>query len=216
MPSVITKYQKKQTVAQLKKAYSVVSQALVTAQYENGDMSEWGINNMGNTNEGGNSSDENYAILVSNFVNKYFVPYLNVRDNCGINCIRQKGVKRYRLNGDEWDWMGRFYYVVYMSDGTIISFMFDNINGRLMFVYMYVDINGDKKPNRAGRDIFSFGFGGNSTAKVNMVGVGNSRDYLLSTSSRNGCNKSAGAYAGDYCGAVIQYDGWEIKDDYPW
>ena len=214
MSSVITKYQKKQTVAQLKKAYSVVSQALVTAQYENGDMSEWGLDNMGDA--GIDNFNKNYPILVSNFVNKYFVPYLNVRDNCGINCPRQKDVKRYRLNGDEWDWMHHHYYVVYMSDGTIISFMFDNITGHLMYVYMYVDINGDKKPNRAGRDIFTFGFGGNSTGKVNMVGVGNSRDYLLGTSSRNGCNKSAGGYAGDYCGAVIQYDGWEIKDDYPW
>lgn len=46
LPSVITKYQKKQTVAQLKKAYSTISQALVTSQYENGNISEWNLSNI--------------------------------------------------------------------------------------------------------------------------------------------------------------------------
>lgn len=35
------------------------------------------------------------------------------------------------------------------------------------------------------------------------------RDKLL----ENNCNKNS---SGDYCGALIQMDGWEIKDDYPW
>ena len=30
-----------------------------------------------------------------------------------------------------------------------------------------------------------------------------------------GCNKTS-IYAGTWCGGKIQYDGWKIKDDYPW
>ena len=216
MPAVITNYQKKQTVTQLKKAYSVVSQALVASQAENGEMSSWGLGNIGNfTDDKYENSNEGYKIITTDFVNKYFVPYLNVRDNCGIRCPKQSGVKRYRLNGLEWDWNGRYYYIVYMADGTIIAFMFDNFEGVLNSVYMYVDLNGDRKPNRAGRDIFTFNFGGSATWKINMAGNGLEKDKLLEA-SRSGCNKNGGDYSGDYCGALIQYDNWEIKDYYPW
>ena len=216
MPSVITNYQKKQTAAQLKKAYSIVSQALVTSQAENGDMSEWGFGNLGDTT-GDEYEDffQAYKIIAGDFVNKYFVPYLNVRDNCGIRCTKQSGVKRYRLNGSEWNWNDRFYYIVYMADGTIIAFMFDNFEGKLTTVYLYVDLNGDKKPNRAGRDIFTFEFSSDVTAKINLSGSGLSKSELLGA-TRKGCNKNAGDYSGDYCGALIQRDSWEITDDYPW
>ena len=45
-----------------------------------------------------------------------------------------------------------------MADGTIIAFMFDNFEGKLTTVYLYVDLNGDKITNRAGRDTFTFDF----------------------------------------------------------
>ena len=211
LPSLIADYQKKQTATQLKKSYSIISQALTASQYENGDMTEWGMNNMGDAN---GDFWSNYKVIVTAFVNKYFIPYLNVQGNCGIRCSRQNEVKRYRLNGDLWLWNDDYHYVVYLADGTIVSFMFDNINGILQWVYLYVDINGDKKPNISGKDIFTFGFY-SETNKINMIGGGKTRSELLGT-SRSGCNKNAGSYAGDYCGAVIQYDNWEIKDDYPW
>ena len=214
LPSLVGKYQKKQTVAQLKKSYSVINQALVASQYENGDMKEWGMNNIGDAMAGGNFWD-NYEILVTAFVNKYFIPYLNVKDNCGINCKRQANVKRYRMNGSDWNWNSTAQYVAYLKDGSVISFMFDNTGGILQVVYFYIDLNGDQKPNISGKDIFTFKFL-SETNKVNLAGVGQSRSTLLSSSSRTGCNKNAGDYSGDFCGAVIQYDGWEIKDDYPW
>lgn len=71
MPSLITNYQKKQIVIQLKKAYSTFSQALVLSQYENGNSSEWDVT------EAGSSYEENLA-----YFEKYWKPYLKVLKVC--------------------------------------------------------------------------------------------------------------------------------------
>ena len=207
LPALIQNYQKKHTVSQLKKAYSVISQALVSSQYDNGDMTEWNLMNLGTTDD--------YVAIVTSVAHKYFTPYLNVQYDCGITCKRQKNVKRYKLNGDEWIWYNMFTYLIYLTDGTIVGFMIDNSGGKMQILYVYVDLNGDKKPNRLGRDIFVFKFISN-TNKINFAGVRLSRDRLLNGSDREICSKSGGDYAGFYCGAVIQYDNREIKDDYPW
>ena len=40
---------------------------------------------------------------------------------------------------------------------------------------------------------------------------------ILIKDTNYACKKGMHApYAGGYCGALIQYDGWQIKDDYPW
>ena len=100
--------------------------------------------------------------------------------------------------------------IIILSDGSIINFQAVNSSG----AQIYVDINGFKGPNVWGKDIFyivvsykagSVGFG------VNGV----SRAYLLENHNAT-CNKSPGIYKGDYCGALIQMDGWTIADDYPW
>ena len=42
------------------------------------------------------------------------------------------------------------------------------------------------------------------------------RDRLINH-NQYACKKGTGAdFAGGFCGALIQTDGWEIKDDYPW
>mgnify|MGYP003238774953 CR=1 FL=1 len=64
--------------------------------------------------------------------------------------------------------------------------------GVYQYIYINVDINGNAKPNVYGRDIFTF----------------------MLTSATKKLNSQYDA--GFYCGALIQYDGWEIKDDYPW
>ena len=158
---------------------------------------------------------DDYVAIVTSVAHKYFTPYLNVQYDCGITCKRQKNVKRYKLNGDEWIWYNMFTYLIYLTDGTIVGFMIDNSGGKMQILYVYVDLNGDKKPNRLGRDIFVFKFISN-TNKINFAGVRLSRDRLLNGSDREICSKSGGDYAGFYCGAVIQYDNREIKDDYPW
>ncbi len=41
MPSLIANYQKKQTITQLKKVYSIISQAYEMSKSDNGDSKNW-------------------------------------------------------------------------------------------------------------------------------------------------------------------------------
>ena len=52
IPALIANYQKQVTVDRLKKSFSVISNAFVTSQYENGDMNSWGMNSIGSVNDG--------------------------------------------------------------------------------------------------------------------------------------------------------------------
>lgn len=209
IPRVIKNYQKKVTVERLKKAYSVISNALEMSQHENGDMKYWGVTNIGNVSDG-------YAVSITNFLNTYILPYLKIKYNCGLKCESQKNVKRYLLNGQENSWYNTFFYTVYLDDGSILSFMMDNNGTTLMGLYIYYDINGDQKPNTRGIDIFTFSFWGQDNHAIRFAGWNKTRDQMKSASSRQGCNVNAGSYSGDYCGALIMYDGWKISKDYPW
>ena len=213
MPTLVANYQKNVTVNRLKKAYSVMGNAFVTSQDENGDMNTWGMNNIGSVSDG-------YSNVITPFLQNYIIKYLDVSIDCGLEFERQKNVKRYRLNGKDWKWYGVFEYVVYLKDGTIVAFMVDNDGTQYKFVRVYVDINGDARPNVSGKDIFTFKLDTNGKSALNMSGVtevakSKKRSTLLGT-CRECCNKNAGDYAGDFCAGLIQYDGWKIKNDYPW
>ena len=213
MPTLIANYQKTVTVNRLKKAYSVMSNAFVTSQDENGDMNTWGMNNIGSVEDG-------YENVIPNFLQNYIIKYLDVSIECGLSCQRQKDIKRYRLNGQNWSWYSPYAYVIYLKDGTIVSFVVDNDSKVWRIVRVYVDINGDARPNVCGKDIFTFKLDTDGKSALNMAGVtevnqSKDRSILLGT-CRDCCNKEAGYYAGDFCAGLIQYDGWKIKDDYPW
>ena len=93
MPTLVANYQKTVTVNRLKKAYSVMSNAFVTSQDENGDMNTWGMNNIGSVSDG-------YRNVIPPFLKNYIIKYLDVSNDCGFDCPAQYNVKRYRLNGN--------------------------------------------------------------------------------------------------------------------
>jgi hypothetical protein len=92
-----------------------------------------------------------------------------------------------------------------------------SVLGENYFAYYYiiVDLNGPKKPNRVGRDIFYFAV----SKKAPHV---NQYVYSVSESStrnslKSGCNKTNTSWNnGASCFALIVKDGWKIADDYPW
>lgn len=217
LPTLIQNYQKFVTVNRLKKEYSVISNAFVTSQEENGEMNTWGMGNLGNTGNG--------TKVLLPFYQNYIVKYLDVADDCGFNCIKQKNVKRYRLNGATWNWYKPFWYIIYLKDGAVIAFSADNSHGVWTIARMYVDINGDRGPNVSGKDIFTILLETNGDSALKLSGI----TRIRSTKNRNTllgncrecCSKkvtSTGShsYAGDFCAGLIQYDGWKISKDYPW
>ena len=68
MPTLIAKYQKKQTVTQLKKAYAELNKAVSYSEIENGDCKYW-----------------DYNLNSLDFYNKYLSKYL--QNTTGVNIM---------------------------------------------------------------------------------------------------------------------------------
>lgn len=203
MPSIIQNYQKKQTVERLKKSYSTISQALTRSVSDNGDFSEWGL---------GPEETDNSAIRdrTSKILNTYIIPYLKLTKDCGFTECRTSpdGIHQ---DGSTLGFGSRTYgsYLIYLADGTRVMFFIDHsTNSSGVNIYqnlrMYIDINGDSKPNKLGRDIFGLSLEP-STQKVNLWGNSDRNQNLYNCEIR-----------GNYCGKLIEQDSWQIKSDYPW
>jgi len=210
IPQLITNYKKHQTVVQLKKAYTTMANLFQAAENEHGPISTWPETIY--TTATCSGSDE----CAYTFAEKYLLKNLKhyeyktrpdhvfPKGRCcvpGINSVDHLDAGNHSTK-----WF-------YLDDGTCFTL---NVSTHYYWDYIFYDINGDKGPNIVGKDIFTFDFGKLNKFKLafhpGSWGV-TDRDAILETL----CSKSEGGYyGGDGCGWVIQYDGWQIKDDYPW
>lgn len=177
-----------------------------------------------------NDSVETWDFLLptQDFMDKYIVPYI-------------KDIAEREKSGDN---LSKEYI---LADGSTLYAWTYHLNQssykQCIFRQFNVDINGDKKPNVLGKDIFIFyifpkkaGFynGGHGDIAKNVPhgglypdGYGYPRDTMKNDSWR-GCNKRNGEAIDDttgekrsndggaFCTALIMHDGWEIKNDYNW
>ena len=200
LPGVIKGYQKKVTAKSLQQAYTFLQQTTIYAQAKYGEMDTWD----GFTK--GLMSEEQFA-------NTYIIPFFK---NTNIKKYTSWKVAGYNkppklMNGHE---TSQVKYYFQIPQGYIYGITrYDTGNRRIFLVY--IDINGTKGKNICGNDIFVATYG-YSAKKENFYKL---HMYNFSQSDRNtilssDCNKTGGQ--GSYCGALIEMDGWEIKDDYPW
>ena len=221
IPNLVTNYQKKQTISGLKEVYSILNNTVRLSEVENGPMANWTFpefNNLDSTGE---------------FIKKYYLPYLRSAKMYSRDEFEDEYPK-YSVKNLSGEGQGNvsYFHVVFLSNGMLLFF---NGYGTGYF-WIYADINGLAGPNRIGRDIFvfdgnSWGKKGNSYINFwNYPTCTNGRDCLTQSGPEEGsddaehnfgyygCSKDNkyGYYAGYYCGALIQYDGWKIADDYPW
>ena len=213
LPSLVGKYQKKVTVERLKKVYTVLSQAVLMSVKDHEAIEYW-----------------DFELSSQEFMDTYLKPYFQNIASEITSSDTAKNSKKYAL-----------------ADGTTFSgWMFKNPNPAnhdiTTFYRLEVDINGEQKPNLAGRDIFYYyifpiksnffnGGQGNIAYKVPGPGLypdgyGYDRERLK-TDGWRGCNKTSDdeappghegspIAAGAFCTALIMLDGWEIADDYRW
>ncbi len=154
IPVVVRNYQERQIVTSVKKMYSQISQAVNLAQAKEGPIENWGWTTYTETYEGGAA------------VGEILAPHLKILKKCeiGSDCFGS-GYKQ--LNGDDYTFTasnycpgykladGSFYFVATLGKdcnfktGTSKELM--NTCGSI-----YVDINGNKKPNTWGKDVFIF------------------------------------------------------------
>ncbi len=208
MPSIVADYQKKQTVTQLKKVYSELAQAAEMAKLEYGDPSSW-----------------DYSVNGSEFFNKYLSSYTEI-SNTTIGVVRLNGIKYYGASGAEEIYLTALYDdadIIALPSGTqifasnTIPPTSDRSIKRKGFV---IDLNGFKRPNKFGRDLFLLSVTENGVRP--MSNDDNEPSDVVRTRAELRDGPSAQGYQcntqgrGMWCAALIIVDGWQISDDYPW
>ena len=205
LPSLVGNYQKKQTAMQLKKVYSLMQQAHRRAEADYESVQYW-----------------DFSLDGKEFSERYIKPYYKIITDYDKTEFPEDYHTHCLKDGRECDGFGSFTTAskIILVDGTLLAIHRAGTGGEnnTVFITIIVDINGLKKPNKYGRDIFMF-----SVQPANGVlpyGVGNlagltqtasyDRQLLLNRESRS-CQKD-----GIFCAALIMTDNWEIKDDYPW
>ena len=151
IPTLIQNTQKQEFVTGLKKAYSTLSQ--VTQQII--------------TEEGSPKGDDGWAKDIETIYHMYR-KYLNNIKECGsgTGCFGQmkNGVYKNLDNSDvTWSAESSSYRKLILADGTQVMFAnaSNNCTGNWIgsadvCAHIFVDINGEKTPNKRGRDLFTF------------------------------------------------------------
>lgn len=200
IPTLINNYQKQETVSRLQKIYSIISSAVKMSELQNGSSTTWD-----------SPTIDNDLTQSTDWWNKYFIPYANL--SVIKTCTTANSSECWPSDSKWLD--GASNSTTYFLDWVLadgITMNFRPLNSQ--YGGIMVDINGLKKPNIMGRDEFYI-IVSYKAGYVSFVGRGLARTSLL-TGASSACNSDLGTNKGLYCGALIQADGWQIKDDYPW
>lgn len=205
MPSLIANYQEKQRVSQLKKVYSALSQAFVSAVQENGTPDEWGMGDM---------YDENSHLIMANNFKKHLKLSQDCTNMNGTQARKVCGIRDNAGKNNLLEIVGASSQAkaIILNDGTIVGFRIYEGNCAMVFGdlknvcgKLYVDLNGQKRPNSGGYDQFSI-----YVAKDKLVPSGFKGDILT---FEQACNRKIDVpfpgFSGDgmySCAAWVLYN----------
>lgn len=207
MPNLLSLHRKKIAETRLAKFYSVMNQAIIMSEVDNGPKEFW------DDQDDTWITDENGDIVSSGMAawfSKYFDPYIQTLDT--------------KINTDFYE--GRMF--IYFSDGSLL------IMGSKSWLYIieskYLNITDTVKNDStisyldysdSGTKWFTFYFNPSSTNKYYKnkgvepyKGSWNGTREMLLNNTTYGCNKNATKEKA-YCAALIQINGWKIPNDYP-
>lgn len=193
IPTLITKHRKVEVVTKLEKFYSVFNQAIKMSEAEYGDVEGW-FKDCGPSTAPTCTSEE-----LKDWFDQYIGKHMQI-----IKTENDPENKR---------------ILVYLSDGSIIgvpNFIYD--------ISFYINKKALDNPV-SGINHFAFRFnpvlntgqttGNEYTIKKTLEPYtwswDGTREGLLHSSNGYGCGERYNAF----CTKLIQYDGWQIKDDYP-
>lgn len=208
LPSLIQKRTNIEVEGKLKKIYSVMNQAILMSEQNNGPKEDWETCNFGEKN------DESLSSECRVHFDKYILPYLKYTKT------------------EEFIAGGRYNIAIYFSDGSILVgkthpklvdyFFFPN--GKNFDKDTFITKNQDGSSQRAdcGITYFAFQFCPSyASVKYNYKkafepyknGLNNYTKEILTSSHQYGCNKNSPYKI--WCTALIQLNGWKIPEDYP-
>ena len=201
IPTLITNHQKKQTVVKLQRAISVLNQAYRLAYDDVGEA----------------SAQESLDMGAEEYFKKFWAPYIKVHmycdsySTCGydrdtfdtLNYTNKPMVVPNNM-GTAFITTDGIFYNIRVAGGTA-----DNSSGEI-----FVDLNGPKKPNMIGKDVFILSRVDDDVKGGVVVPFcsGNDLEDINSQCSAKGTMTSNG-----YCCAEkIKHAGWNIDKSYPW
>jgi prepilin-type N-terminal cleavage/methylation domain-containing protein len=119
----------------------------------------------------------------------------------------KKYVLQYLIyNKTELNSLGQFF--IYLNDGSYVRI------SRGTCIDFILDVNGDKKPNVEGRDKFRFLYCPYAT--TDFVASAKFIPYRLKVVNTREKAKTYCQSSGGHCTALLSFDSWEFKSDYPY
>lgn len=202
LPTLIAKADRDSKIANVKKAHSVLNQAIKLSTIDNEDYETW-----------------DSSLSIKDYVKLYFAPYMNIAVFCETySTCNYKSLDPWKKNdgtvGYTWiTFNGRYPFIT--NDGILYSIInngeSDGSDGAYDTRYfgkngIIVDVNASSPPNRFGNDVFMF----IRLQSGAVVPFG----YGLSDEEINADCKTRGK--GLYCAEKLRRNGWRYSSDYPW
>ena len=202
LPTLISKADRDAKIANVKKAHSVLNQAIKLSTIDNEDYETW-----------------DSSLSIKDYVKLYFAPYMNIAVFCETySTCNYKSSAPWKKNdgtvGYTWiNFNGRYPFIT--NDGILYSIInnggSDGSDGAYDTRYfgkngIIVDVNASSPPNRFGNDVFMF----IRLQSGAVVPFG----YGLSDEEINADCKTKGK--GLYCAEKLRRNGWRYSSDYPW
>ncbi|MBR6099334.1 type II secretion system protein [bacterium] len=210
LPTLIANYQKTQTLTSLKKNYTILAQGIEFAQANYGtDLQGWTCADCPFPQYYNNQFSINvpnlFNVLSESIAFAKVVNIGNIGQYSGIGfCDLPEGQKYKTMGGSDLSIGAGGYWSsgwAQLKDGSCWFIGgTKNSNTSDEMVRVTVDTNGNKNPNKMGRDVFVFVIHRNGQ----ITGV-----------SGNSCN-GHWSNGGEACAQRIIEAGWQIKPDYPW
>lgn len=199
IPPLTVNYQKKEAATKLKYTYSMLAQAILLSEKDNGFESEWELD----------KSESSGIKITEKFVKTYIEPYIKTIKKDKYDSFSARYDYFYRKNGKLEKVHGHTHYSIALNNGIYLHFNADYSVSNA--IQVRVDTNGMKKPNVVGKDTFVIYIYPKLKTLASNV---NNRNTLLNCCKSNTSNALHDQLVG--CSALIQYDGWQINKDYPW
>ncbi len=192
LPTLTAKTRKAEATARLKKFYSVMNQAITMAENDYGFCGDWEYEKMSDY-DNPDSVNANYGVSEA-FSKKYLIPYMKITGSREQEWIT---AQNQILKG----------YSITFPDGSVMNSKVGSC------IDISFDVNGDRKPNKRGYDQFIFVFCNSKYSVLKNKKRCFSSYKPESTRDENLQNCKDEPY---YCSALLQWDNWEFKDDYPY
>ena len=182
VPMIMANHKRIETASKVKKFYAMITNAIKLAEVEHGvPYGDW---------------DDYSGSRYEEYFDRYLKKHLSYIE-------AETGSHAYNETTGEYgsvDW-GPGEFSIYLSDGTIMG-----LSGGDSSLILF-DVNGEKGPNKDGRDIFEFDTKSSSDGSFKVCNYQHTRDELISS-----CSSQTDAIS---CTCLLMNDGWEFKNDYP-